>query len=159
MLYAGYGPWRPYMAKVLTNSRMTAPTHFQDSRHIELDLGNSGLSYESGHLLAVFPQQPAAAVEDFLQRLGLDADVWVKIEPEGQSDASQSPAIEVCYSWQVPMTCAQRSTCSVDKGSAKLSRVHVHTALVTHRGGGWRVVGSVEASAAACLGFEVMDPC
>lgn len=44
----GYGPWRPYMARVAANTRITAESHFQDTRHIELDLGHSGLTFEPG---------------------------------------------------------------------------------------------------------------
>lgn len=44
----GYGPWCPYFARMLRNRRITASSHFQDTRHLELDLGDSGLSYKPG---------------------------------------------------------------------------------------------------------------
>ena len=43
-----HGPWCPYFARMLRNRRITASSHFQDTRHIELDLGDSGLSYVPG---------------------------------------------------------------------------------------------------------------
>lgn len=58
-----YGPWRPFMAPIVTNQRVTAGHHFQDTRHIEFDLSGSGLQYEPGDLLSIFPRTPAADVE------------------------------------------------------------------------------------------------
>jgi sulfite reductase alpha subunit-like flavoprotein len=58
-----HGPWRPFMAPLLVNQRVTAADHFQETRHLEFDLAGSGLSYEPGDLLAVFPRTPAADVE------------------------------------------------------------------------------------------------
>lgn len=83
------------MAKMLKNERITARDHFQDTRHIELDLGGSKLAYEPGDLLAVFPQQPPAAVRDFMHRLGLDADAFVRIEAADPINAAQTDAVEV----------------------------------------------------------------
>ncbi len=34
-----HGPHRPFMAPVLANRRLTAARHFQDTRHIELGIG------------------------------------------------------------------------------------------------------------------------
>lgn len=45
---SAYGPSCPYFARMLHNRRITASSHFQDTRHIELDLGDSGLQYEPG---------------------------------------------------------------------------------------------------------------
>lgn len=58
-----YGPWQPFMAPLVVNQRVTAADHFQDTRHIEFDLEGSGLSYEPGDLLCIFPRTPAADVE------------------------------------------------------------------------------------------------
>lgn len=67
------------MARVLTNQRITSSDHFQDTRHIEIDLEGSGLSYEPGDLLAIVPRQDPGAVGRFLRRTGLDAGMWVSI--------------------------------------------------------------------------------
>ena len=98
---AGYGPWRPYLARLLKNERITAADHFQDTRHIELDLGDSGLAYQPGDLLAVFPQQSASALRDFLHRTRLDPDEWVRIQPAEPAAGTHNVAIEVRYfpSW------------------------------------------------------------
>ncbi|GLC34942.1 hypothetical protein PLESTM_000256800 [Pleodorina starrii] len=80
-----YGPWRPYLARVAVNRRVTSAEHFQDTRHIELDLGESGLSYEPGDVVAVLPMTADEHVDAFLQRLGWDGEAWVRVEAaEGQ---------------------------------------------------------------------------
>ncbi len=83
-----YGPWRPYMAPILVNQRLTAPTHFQDTRHVEFDISGSGLSYAPGDLLAVFPRTPAKAVDAVLERCGLEGGALVRVtasQPPGEA--------------------------------------------------------------------------
>jgi hypothetical protein len=58
-----HGPWRPFFAPLLVNRRLTSPDHFQDTRHLEFGLDGSGLAYEPGDLLAVFPRTPEADVQ------------------------------------------------------------------------------------------------
>ncbi|EFJ42595.1 hypothetical protein VOLCADRAFT_83643 [Volvox carteri f. nagariensis] len=70
-------------AGVKVNRRVTSADHFQDTRHIELDLGESGLSYEPGDVLAILPLTSEAVVDAFLQRLGLDGEAWVRVGPGG----------------------------------------------------------------------------
>lgn len=52
---SGYGSWRPFLAPVRANTRLTSADHFQDTRHIAFDLRGSGLSHEPGDLLSVLP--------------------------------------------------------------------------------------------------------
>ena len=92
---AGIGPWRPYMAPVLKNERVTAEDHFQDTRHIELGLGDSQLAYEPGALLAVFPQQDPKAVAAFCKLAQLNPDAWIKVEPEQGRRNGHSASMEV----------------------------------------------------------------
>lgn len=59
------------MAPLLVNKRVTQRDHFQDTRLLEFDLSESGLQYQPGDLLAVFPRTPAADVE-----VGVCVRVW-----------------------------------------------------------------------------------
>ena len=79
------------MARVLSNQRITSPSHFQDTRHLELDLAASGLAYEPGALLGIVPRQNPAAVARFLQRCSLDGQSWVSIAA-GFAGGRQQPA-------------------------------------------------------------------
>lgn len=58
---------RPFFARLLENRRLTAPDHFQDVRHLVIDLAGSGISYLPGDVLAIVPRQPAAAVAAVMQ--------------------------------------------------------------------------------------------
>eukprot|EP00198_Chlamydomonas_reinhardtii_P004798 XP_001694134.1 NADPH-dependent flavin reductase [Chlamydomonas reinhardtii] len=88
-----YGPWRPYLARLVCNQRITAPDHFQDTRHVELDLEGSGLSYEPGDVISVLPMPSEAVADAFLTRLGLDGDQWAR--EQGQQGAGGAGAAGV----------------------------------------------------------------
>lgn len=79
------GTWtreQPYAAELILNQRITATAperaaSDKDIRHVELDLGDSGLLYEPGDALGVWPRNPSALVEALLQTLRLDGDAAV----------------------------------------------------------------------------------
>lgn len=83
------------MAPLLMNERVTAPEHFQDTRHIELSLGESGLTYEPGALLAVVPKQDASAVAAFCKRARLDPGDLVRVDPEQALTNGRTSSMEV----------------------------------------------------------------
>lgn len=86
------------MAQLLKNDRVTAHDHFQDTRHIELSLGDSGLTYQPGALLAIMPQQDASAVAAFCRRADLDPAAWVSVEPAQELTDEHSPSVKVTQS-------------------------------------------------------------
>ncbi|SEK47803.1 sulfite reductase (NADPH) alpha subunit [Stigmatella aurantiaca] len=67
-----FGRDAPYTAEVLANQRITGRGALKDVRHLELSLGDSGLSYEPGDSLGIWPHNPPALVEAFLSELRLD---------------------------------------------------------------------------------------
>jgi sulfite reductase alpha subunit-like flavoprotein len=96
LAYAGYGPSTPYLAGVAKNERVSAAEHFQDVRHIELDLGRSGLSYNPGDILGVLPRQSDEAVEQLLCLLGIKKEQWIRVEAvTGECSNGSAAAIEV----------------------------------------------------------------
>ncbi|PRW18319.1 NADPH-dependent diflavin oxidoreductase 1 isoform X1 [Chlorella sorokiniana] len=108
----GYGPHHPYWARLTANKRITAPAHFQDVRLLDVDLGQSGISYEPGDVLAVVPQQPAAAVEALCRRCGWDPHAWVRVE------AVLAPAAAAAGEAASPAEAAQGSASSGAVASA-----------------------------------------
>lgn len=80
---AAYSKDRPLAAELLLNQRITGRDSTRDVRHIELSLEDSGLSYEPGDSLGVWPRNPPALVDGVLAQLDLDGDCIV--EHEGQS--------------------------------------------------------------------------
>lgn len=63
---------QPFAATVLANQRIVSRTSVRDIRHLELSLEGSGLRYEPGDSLGVWPQNPPALVAQWLDTLGLD---------------------------------------------------------------------------------------
>jgi sulfite reductase (NADPH) flavoprotein alpha-component len=68
----------PFLAEVLENQRITARDSDKDIRHVEFSLEGSGLTYEPGDALGVWPRQPSAQVEEVLELLNLAPDVVVE---------------------------------------------------------------------------------
>ena len=68
---------RPFAATVLANQRIVARDSARDVRHLELSLQGSGLRYEAGDALGVWPRNPAALVTQWLDTLRLDGGQMV----------------------------------------------------------------------------------
>lgn len=64
----------PFAAELLANQRITARDSDRDIRHLELSLEGSGLEYEPGDSLGIWPRNAETLVEDVLQVLELDGD-------------------------------------------------------------------------------------
>jgi sulfite reductase (NADPH) flavoprotein alpha-component len=74
-------PWsreQPFAAAVLANQRISGRDSQKDVRHLELSLEGSGLSYQPGDALGVWPSNPPALVESILNALQLDGDADVR---------------------------------------------------------------------------------
>lgn len=72
---------RPYAAEIVANLPLTAGSD-KDVRHIELALGESGLHYEPGDALGLWPVNPAPLVDAILDALRLDGAAPVTIAGE-----------------------------------------------------------------------------
>ena len=73
-------PWsreKPFAAEVLVNQRLTGQVSRKDVRHVELSLEGSGLSYQPGDALGVWPRNPPALVDAVLAGLRLDGSTRV----------------------------------------------------------------------------------
>src|SRR6185312_14414612 len=68
---------RPFPAEVLANQRITARDGTRDVRHVELSLESSGIAYEPGDALGVWPTNPPALVDAILEAQKLDGDTQV----------------------------------------------------------------------------------
>jgi sulfite reductase (NADPH) flavoprotein alpha-component len=72
-----HGRERPFAAELLANQRITGRGSARDIRHVELSLEGSGLQYEPGDALGVWPRNPPALVDALLGTLELDGDAPV----------------------------------------------------------------------------------
>ncbi len=90
---AGYGKKNPFPAKLLANVRLNASGSARDTRHFEIDLAGSGLSYEAGDALGVWPRNDFAYIDELLAALGLSPDETVPL-PDGASAPLREALIE-----------------------------------------------------------------
>ncbi|KAH6555577.1 hypothetical protein KP509_1Z243300 [Ceratopteris richardii] len=84
-----FGQRNPYLARMICNKRLTKDYSERDVRHIEFDLGNSGMNYKPGDALAIMPSQSEHAVDTFLSRCSLDPDDLVLVQAAHKYDDSQ----------------------------------------------------------------------
>jgi sulfite reductase (NADPH) flavoprotein alpha-component len=72
-----YGKKRPFAASVLDNVVLTGRGSTKETRHVELSLEDSGLTYEPGDALGVVPENDPELVGTLLHELSLSADTPV----------------------------------------------------------------------------------
>lgn len=68
---------QPFSAEVLANQRIALGA--KDVRHVELSLADSGLRYEPGDSLGLWPRNPPALVSAVLETLALDGDAAISV--------------------------------------------------------------------------------
>lgn len=78
-----YNRTNPFPAEVLENLNLNGRGSDQETRHVELSLEGSGLSYEPGDSLGVYPQNHPQLVEDILQQTGWNAEESIVINKSG----------------------------------------------------------------------------
>jgi sulfite reductase (NADPH) flavoprotein alpha-component len=76
----GHSRSRPFAAMVLANQRLTARDSELSVHHLELDLAGSGLRYQPGDALGIWPQQDAALVTRVIEIAGLTPDALVSYD-------------------------------------------------------------------------------
>ncbi len=78
-------PWsrkNPFPARLITNRKLNRAGSAKDTRHFEISLAGSGLSYEAGDALGVFGMNCPELANEIVQALGCDGEEAVK-DPEG----------------------------------------------------------------------------
>ncbi|WP_320784745.1 sulfite reductase subunit alpha [Streptomyces sp. CRN 30] len=77
-------PWNkrtPYRSRLAVNRVLSSPGSAKEIRHYELDLGDSGITYEAGDALAVVPVNGDTLVGALLEHLGASGDEDVDGQP------------------------------------------------------------------------------
>ncbi|XP_055255335.1 NADPH-dependent diflavin oxidoreductase 1 isoform X1 [Moschus berezovskii] len=72
---------QPFLAPMVSNQRVTGPSHFQDVRLIEFDVSDSGISFAAGDVVLIQPENMASHVQQFCQALGLDPEQHFTLQP------------------------------------------------------------------------------
>lgn len=81
---SAYSRKNPFPATLTTNRLLTLEGSEKDTRHLELSLAGSGLHYEVGDSLGVFPSNDPELVEEILQVLGFSGEEIVPT-PDGEN--------------------------------------------------------------------------
>jgi sulfite reductase (NADPH) flavoprotein alpha-component len=78
----GYDKKRPFPAEVCVNRLLTAPSSAKETRHFEISLEGSKLSYSAGDALGIVPGNCPELVEQVLKALNCDGEEAVP-SPDG----------------------------------------------------------------------------
>lgn len=80
-----YSRTNPFPAKVLKNINLNGPDSIKETRHLELSLENSGLSYKPGDALGVVPENDPVLVASILEKMKWDPELEVSINKQGET--------------------------------------------------------------------------
>lgn len=75
-----YSKEQPLTAQLAVNQKVTGRNSDKDVRHIEIDLGDSGLRYQPGDALGVWFDNDPALVDELVQLLWLKGDETVEVD-------------------------------------------------------------------------------
>ncbi|NBD25140.1 assimilatory sulfite reductase (NADPH) flavoprotein subunit [Paenibacillus glycinis] len=89
-----YSRSRPFQAAVLENLNLNGRGSDRETRHLELSLEDSGLRYEPGDSLGVYPQNHPRLVDELIEAMGWQADELVALP----KSAEQCPLREALTS-------------------------------------------------------------
>jgi sulfite reductase (NADPH) flavoprotein alpha-component len=81
----GYSRKNPFPASLTVNHRLTGEASNKDTRHFEVGLAGSGLTYEVGDSLGVFPSNDPELVDLLLRVAGYHGDEVVATPDGGQA--------------------------------------------------------------------------
>jgi sulfite reductase (NADPH) flavoprotein alpha-component len=69
----------PFHALIAENRLLTGPGSAKETRHLVVDISASGLAYQAGDSLGIYPSNPPADIEEILGLLGASGDEPVSI--------------------------------------------------------------------------------
>lgn len=78
-----YSRTNPFKAEVLENLNLNGRGSNKETRHLELSLEGSGLTFEPGDSLGVYPENDPELVDLLISELGFNPDEVVKVNKQG----------------------------------------------------------------------------
>ncbi|WP_276639540.1 NADPH-dependent assimilatory sulfite reductase flavoprotein subunit [Siccibacter turicensis] len=115
-----YTKEQPLTATLAVNQKITGRASDKDVRHLEIDLGDSGLRYQPGDALGVWYQNDPALVKELVELLWLTGDELVQHE-------GKSIALREALQWHFELTV---NTSAIVENYAALSRNETLLAMV-----------------------------
>ncbi|CZF83592.1 assimilatory sulfite reductase (NADPH) flavoprotein subunit [Grimontia marina] len=79
---SAYNKQNPYAAELVANQKITGRDSGKDVRHIEIDLSDSGLTYQPGDALGVYYTNSPELADEILAKVGLTGDEMVEVAGE-----------------------------------------------------------------------------
>lgn len=79
-----YNKNSPFFAKIKERFSLCHPDSDKLTQHLILDLSNSGISYEVGDSVAIFPQNDKEAVDSILRSLSFSGDEVIQLKSGGE---------------------------------------------------------------------------
>ncbi|KSU72867.1 assimilatory sulfite reductase (NADPH) flavoprotein subunit [Bacillus altitudinis] len=80
-----YSRTNPFYAEVLENINLNGRGSNKETRHLELSLEGSGLVYEPGDSLGIYPTNNPALVDELIQTCGWNAEEAVTVHKNGDT--------------------------------------------------------------------------
>ncbi|NRF01665.1 assimilatory sulfite reductase (NADPH) flavoprotein subunit [Bacillus subtilis] len=80
---SSYSRTKPFRAEVLENLNLNGRGSNKETRHVELSLEGSGLTYEPGDSLGVYPENDPELVELLLKEMNWDPEEIVTLNKQG----------------------------------------------------------------------------
>jgi len=96
-----YSKQNPFNAEFLLSQKITGRDSAKDVRHIEIDLGDSGLTYQAGDALGIYFENDTALVTELLAALNLTGDEQVNLKINGEQ---QNLALKDALTSQLEIT-------------------------------------------------------
>lgn len=87
-----YSRSRPFQADVLENLNLNGRGSEQETRHLELALADSGLRYEPGDSLGIYPRNHPRLVDELIEAMGWQSDVRIVL-PKSTEERSLKEAL------------------------------------------------------------------
>jgi len=81
---SAYSRTNPFKAEILENLNLNGRGSERETRHIELSLEGSGLQYQPGDCLAIYPENHPQLVKDILEAMGWSGEELVTINKNGE---------------------------------------------------------------------------
>jgi len=82
---SAYTRTNPFKAEVLENINLNGRGSNKETRHIEISLEGSGITYKPGDSLGIYPENDPELVELLLETLGWNSDEKVTINKQGDT--------------------------------------------------------------------------
>lgn len=134
--HSQYSKQNPYTATLLASQKITGRDSGKDVRHIEIDLEDSGLTYQPGDALGVWFENNSELAAAILKQVGLTGEEQVDVD--GESISLQKALIEKYEITSAnPQQVAQFSELS---GSKKLEKLAQDKDKLRHYAGNTQVI-------------------